>query len=65
MQQKVNKIYNGSNIDVLKGFQDNSCDALITDVPYGLQDVNALEFIKDNKNGTQGFMGKKINRFYA
>jgi len=35
MQQKVNKIYNGSNIDVLKGFQDNSCDALIAQKPHG------------------------------
>jgi DNA modification methylase len=50
MQEKVNKIYNGSNIDVLKGFQDNSCDALITDFPYGLSDVDPLKMIKEDVN---------------
>ena len=29
-------IYNGDNIKVLKGLEDNSIDACITDPPYGM-----------------------------
>jgi DNA modification methylase len=56
MQQKVNKIYNGSNIDVLQGFQDNSCDAIISDYPYGLSDIDPLKMIKEDVNNKAGFM---------
>lgn len=59
MQDKINKIYKGSNIDVLKGFEDSSICQILTDVPYGLQDIDVLQLIKENKNGTKGFMGKK------
>lgn len=54
MQDKVNKIYNGNNIDVLKNFEDNSCDTLISDFPYALSFMNAkwdtmprLEMLKE------------------
>jgi DNA modification methylase len=56
MQERVNKIYNGSNIDVLKGFQDNSIDALISDYPYALSDVDPLKMIKEDMNNKAGFM---------
>lgn len=54
MQEKVNKIYNGNNLDVLKNFEDNSVDALISDFPYALSFMNAkwdtmprLEMLKE------------------
>jgi len=59
MQEKVNKIYNGSNINVLKGFQDNSIDSLITDFPYALCDIDAIDMIKNNSNNSGDFMNKK------
>ena len=55
---EVNKIYNGNNLEVLKDFEDDCVDALISDFPYGLQDINALKLIKENSNNTKGFMGK-------
>ncbi len=58
MKDKINKIYNSDNLELIKKLPNNSIDSLITDVPYGLQDVNALELIKENTNGTQGFMNK-------
>jgi len=33
---KLNKIYNGDCLDVMKTFPDNSIDTIITDPPYGL-----------------------------
>ena len=65
MQEKVNKIYNANNLDILRTLPDNSVDALITDFPYGLQDIDALKLMQENTNNTRGFMGKEINRFYA
>ena len=59
MKDKINSIINGDNLTILKNAPDNSIDSIITDVPYGLQDVNALELIKENKNNTKGFMGQK------
>lgn len=56
MNDFINKIIQGNNLDVLKGFDDNSICQILTDVPYGLQDINPLELIKENKNGTKGFM---------
>lgn len=41
MKEKLNKIYNGNNLDVLKNFEDNSIDALISDFPYALSFMNA------------------------
>lgn len=59
MNNKINKIYNGNNIEVLKDFEDNSIDSIITDFPYGLQDVDALKLIKEGGNNVSGFLGKK------
>ena len=33
---KLNKIYNGDCLEVMKTFPDNSIDTIITDPPYGL-----------------------------
>jgi 16S rRNA G966 N2-methylase RsmD len=57
--ENINSIINGNNLTVLKNTPDNSIDSIITDIPYGLQDINALELIKENKNNTRGFMGKE------
>lgn len=57
MQEKVNKIYNANNLDILRTLPDNSVDALITDFPYGLQDIDALKLMQENTNNTRGFMG--------
>jgi DNA modification methylase len=56
MQNNVNKIYNINNIEYLKTLDNNSIDSIITDVPYGLQDINALSLIKENTNNTKGFL---------
>lgn len=47
-------IYNGNNLDVLKKFEDNSIDSLISDFPYALSFMNAkwdtmprLEMLKE------------------
>lgn len=58
MKEKVNKIYNGNNIDVLKNFNDNSFCQIITDIPYALSDINPLDMIKEDVNNKSGFMGK-------
>ena len=59
MKEKVNKIYNGNNLDVLKNFEDNSICQILTDCPYALSDINPLAMIKDGVNNKSGFMGKK------
>jgi hypothetical protein len=58
MHDKTNKLYNIDNIEFLKTLADNAVSALITDCPYGLQDIDALKLIKENTNNTRGFMGK-------
>lgn len=58
MKNKVNQIYNSNNLDYLKTLEDNCIDTILTDVPYGLQDVNALKMIKEGVNNTSGFMNK-------
>lgn len=64
------KLFNGNNIDVLKTFDDNSIDSVVTDPPYGLgKEPDArlmlqswLEFdYMEVKGG--GFMGKKWDAF--
>lgn len=37
---KINKVYQGNNIDVLKTFEDNSIDSIVTDPPYGISFMN-------------------------
>ena len=67
---KLNKIYNGDCLDVMKTFPDNSIDTIITDPPYHLTSI-VKRFGKSNsapaKYGTdgvfqrssKGFMGKE------
>lgn len=64
------ELHNGNNIDVLKTFEDNSIDSVVTDPPYGLgkePDVRLmlqswLEFDYMEVSGG-GFMGKKWDAF--
>jgi len=45
---KVNNVYVGNNIDILKTFPDNSIDSVVTDPPYGLgKEPNAVKLLKD------------------
>ena len=37
---KVNNIYHGNNLEVLKMFEDNSIDSIVTDPPYGINFMN-------------------------
>lgn len=64
------KIINGNSLEVLKSFDQNSVDAIITDPPYGLTSITK-RFGKENsavakygKDGSfsrlsKGFMGKQ------
>ena len=64
------KIFNGDSLEVLKSFDQNSIDAIITDPPYGLTSITK-RFGKENsaaakygKDGSfsrlsKGFMGKQ------
>jgi site-specific DNA-methyltransferase (adenine-specific) len=70
---KVNKIYQGNSLEILKTFEDNSIDAVVTDPPYGLSDHKESkiretlqkwlsgedDFIPNGK----GFMGKEWDAF--
>ncbi len=56
MHNFINKIHNCDNMDLIAKLPNNSVSALITDVPYGLQDIDALKLIKENANNTRGFM---------
>ena len=67
---KLNKIYNGDCLEVMKTFPDNSIDTILTDPPYHLTSI-VKRFGKSNsapaKYGTdgvfqrssKGFMGKE------
>src|ERR1044072_94752 len=37
---EINKIYNGTCLEVLKTFDDNSLDSCVTDPPYGINFMN-------------------------
>ena len=44
---KINNVYVGNNIEVLKTFPDNSIDSVVTDPPYGLgKEPNAIEVLQ-------------------
>ena len=58
MHNKANRLYNIDNIEFLRTLEDNSTSAIVSDVPYGLQDIDALKLIKENTNNTRGFMNK-------
>ena len=55
----INKIHNCNNMELLKTMPDNYVENIITDVPYGLQDIDALKLIKENANNTRGFMNSQ------
>jgi len=59
MQEKVNKIYNIDNIDFLKTLPDNSISLTLTDIPYALNDVDALKMIQEGLNNKGDFLNKK------
>lgn len=68
----VVNLYHGDNISVLKSFEDNSIDSVVTDPPYGLsqhteEDItNALSaWIKGEEYTIKkkGFMGKTWDSF--
>ncbi len=67
---KINNVYVGNNIEVLKTFPDNSIDSVVTDPPYGLgKEPNAVDVLSDwVKKGYhevkgKGFMGKEWDAF--
>jgi hypothetical protein len=67
---KINNVYVGNNIEVLKTFPDNSIDSVVTDPPYGLgKEPNAADVLSDwVKKGYhevkgKGFMGKEWDAF--
>ena len=64
------KIINGNSLEVLKSFDQNSVDVIITDPPYGLTSITKRfgkensAFAKYGKDGSfsrlsKGFMGKQ------
>jgi len=59
MQDKVNKIYNSDNLELIKKLPNNSIDSLITDCPYALCDIDAIDMIQNNSNNSGDFMNKK------
>jgi len=62
----VDRIYCGDCLKVLRQFPDNSIDAVVTDPPYGLNEIKDLPGLlrawMDGEDGsewqTKGFMGK-------
>ena len=65
-----NKIYHGNNLDILRTFEDNSIDSIVTDPPYGLgKEPNALEVLQSwittgyHEIKGKGFMGKEWDSF--
>ena len=67
---QLNKVYVGNNLDVLKTFEDNSIDSIVTDPPYGLgKEPKAEEVLKDwlehgyHEIKGKGFMGKEWDAF--
>ncbi len=67
---KINNVYVGNNIEVLKTFPDNSIDSVVTDPPYGLgKEPNAIEVLQSwitkgyHEIKGKGFMGKEWDAF--
>ena len=67
---KINNVYVGNNIDILKTFPDNSIDSVVTDPPYGLgKEPNAIEVLQSwitkgyHEIKGKGFMGKEWDAF--
>ena len=67
---KINNVYVGNNLDILKTFPDNSIDSVVTDPPYGLgKEPNAIEVLQSwittgyHEVKGKGFMGKEWDAF--
>jgi site-specific DNA-methyltransferase (adenine-specific) len=67
---EINKIYQGNNLDILKTFEDNSIDSIVTDPPYGLgKEPKAVEVLQSwittgyHEVKGKGFMGKEWDAF--
>ena len=67
---KINNVYVGNNLEVLKTFPDNSIDSVVTDPPYGLgKEPNAIEVLQSwittgyHEVKGKGFMGKEWDAF--
>ena len=67
---KINNVYVGDNIEVLKSFPDNSIDSVVTDPPYGLgKEPDAIEVLQSwittgyHEVKGKGFMGKEWDAF--
>lgn len=58
----MKQIINNDNLKELQNKDSNSIDLILTDIPYGLDDVDALDLIQNNTNNTKGFMGKTWDR---
>lgn len=64
MKKKINKIYNGDCLDVLKNFDDNSIDCCITDPPYnisGYDHKKEIGWLKSNGYWKEKKSFKKID----
>ena len=67
---KIERIYHGDALDVLKTMEDNSVDSVVTDPPYGLSkepDINEVltKWLagEEYDHGHGGFMGKSWDSF--
>lgn len=67
---KINNVYIGNNLDILKTFPDNSIDSVVTDPPYGLgKEPDAIEVLQSwittgyHEVKGKGFMGKEWDAF--
>lgn len=58
MKAKVDNIYCQNNLELLKGLDTNSVDLLLTDVPYGMDKIDAKAMIYEDANNTKGFMNQ-------
>jgi DNA modification methylase len=59
MRDFVNKIYNSDNLELIKKLPDMSVSGIISDIPYALCDIDAIDMIKNNSNNSGDFMNKK------
>ena len=67
---KIERIYHGDALDVLKTMEDNSVDSVVTDPPYGLSkepDINEVltKWLagEEYDHGHGGFMGNRWDSF--
>lgn len=53
------KLYLGDCLDVMKELPENSIDFVVSDPPYGLTNINAIDLIRNEELKGKGFMGKE------